>query len=185
MGRGDPLVKAVVAALAAGPMIGIGPRAWSEPTSLAAEVKAAYLDKFGDFVEWPQSAFTNPSDPFRICVAGADSIGPLLDQATHAQRIGSHPIVLVHLDTVEHGSTCHILFAASSSKQSVAEDLAKVRGDPVLTVTDAAPDPTTRGIINFIVLSNRVRFEIDEAAAMQSGLAISSKLLSLAVKQAG
>jgi hypothetical protein len=35
-------------------------------------------------------------------------------------------------------------------------------------------------MINFIVADNRVRFEIDEAAARRNGLQISSKLLSLA-----
>ena len=71
------------------------------------------------------------------------------------------------------------MFAAGSQKQSVADDLDKVRGSPVLTVTDGA-GPSTRGMVNFVLKSNRVRFEIDEASAAQSGLMISSKLLSLA-----
>jgi len=36
-------------------------------------------------------------------------------------------------------------------------------------------------MITFVIASDRVRFEIDEARAVRSGLAISSKLLSLAV----
>ena len=143
------------------------------------------MGKFGDFVEWPGSTFAGPSDPLRLCVIGADPFGPVLDQASHGQRIGGHPVVLVRLDKIERTPPCQILFAAGSSKQSVADVLDKLRGSPVLTVTDAAADSTARGIINFVAVNDRIRFQIDEVSAMQSGLAISSKLLSLAIKPVG
>jgi hypothetical protein len=40
-------------------------------------------------------------------------------------------------------------------------------------------------MVNFVLRDNRVRFEIDEISASQSGLMISSKLLSLAVPREG
>jgi len=52
---------------------------------------------------------------------------------------------------------------------------------PVLTVTDSIDALDAKGMINFVVADNRVRFEIDDAAARRSGLVISSKLLSLAL----
>ena len=186
MVRGRPLLKrlcvTVGLVLAAGLTLGGSGRAANSPLSLAAEVKAAYLDKLGEFVEWPAAAFAAPTDPARLCVAGDDPFGPLLDQAVQGQKIASHPIVLVRLDKVDRPTPCHILFAAGSPRQSVADDLDKARGAAVLTVTDGASGPTARGMVNFVLRSNRVRFEIDEEAASQSGLTISSKLLSLAVK---
>jgi hypothetical protein len=52
-------------------------------------------------------------------------------------------------------------------------------------VTDALPSGT--GMINFVIKDNRVRFTVDDEAAAQNGLAISSKLLgvALAVKPRG
>jgi hypothetical protein len=50
----------------------------------------------------------------------------------------------------------------------------------VLTVTDAEEEPRATGIVNFLVVDNRVRFEIDQRAAAENHLVISSKLLSLA-----
>jgi hypothetical protein len=55
-----------------------------------------------------------------------------------------------------------------------------LRGQPVLTVSDAMASPVDRGIVNFVIDDNKVRFEIDERAAEQNHLTISSKLLSLA-----
>jgi hypothetical protein len=88
----------------------------------------------------------------------------------------------MRLERVERGAPCQILFAAPSRRQPPAEALDKVRGEPVLTVTDEAGDPSARGMIDFVLRDGRVRFRIDPRTAERSGLSISSKLLSLAVK---
>ena len=59
--------------------------------------------------------------------------------------------------------------------------LEAVRGKNVLTISDESSNPSKAGIINFVVQDDRVRFEIDNEAAAQNGLVISSKLLSLAI----
>ena len=46
----------------------------------------------------------------------------------------------------------------------------------------AARHGDAKGVVNFVIQDNRVRFEIDEDAAARTGIAISSKLLSLAVQ---
>ena len=148
---------------------------------LEAAVKAAYLYKFGAFVEWPATAFDSAA-PAQICVAGADPFGALLDQAVRGQKIAGHPIAVLRVDRVDRGAPCHILFVAPSPQQPVADALDKVRGSPVLTVTDEGPDPTSRGVIDFVLRDGHIRFRIDGRAAGGDGLAISSKLLSLAVK---
>ncbi len=56
-----------------------------------------------------------------------------------------------------------------------------LRGSAVLTVSDAKAQAAATGIINFVVKDERVRFDIDDDAAMQNRLAISSKLLGIAL----
>jgi hypothetical protein len=56
-----------------------------------------------------------------------------------------------------------------------------VRGGPVLTITDAALQSGAKGVVHFVIRNGRVRFELDEAAAAQNGLVLSSKLKALAV----
>jgi hypothetical protein len=87
----------------------------------------------------------------------------------------------MRLDRVERGAPCQILFVAPSSRQAVADALDKVRGQPVLTVTDDDAS-AARGMIDFVLKDSRVRFRIDLRAAERGGLSISSKLLGLAVK---
>jgi len=84
--------------------------------------------------------------------------------------------------TVANYSGCQLMFITGSGAQSVAAVLGIVRGAPVLTVTDGQSDPASIGIINFLLVDGRVRFEIEQHAAAVNGLVISSKLLSLAVR---
>jgi hypothetical protein len=51
---------------------------------------------------------------------------------------------------------------------------------PVLTVAEAGAGE--RAAVQFVLRANRVRFQIDQAAAAKARLTISSKLLNLAVK---
>src|SRR5580658_142066 len=150
--------------------------------SLAFAVKAAFITKFVPFVGWPNGELAGPDGVFRICVAGRDPFGDLLDRAADRQSIAGYPVAIRRVQVVARSTGCQVLYAAGSPEQTVADMLAAVRGTPVLTLTDQAADPKSRGMINFIISDNRVRFEIDEAAAEQNGLAISSKLLGLATR---
>ncbi|WP_051710710.1 YfiR family protein [Andreprevotia chitinilytica] len=146
------------------------------PTAQAAEseyaIKAAYLYKFGFFVEWPSASFASSSSAINLCVVGDDPFGPVLDEAVNGQKIGSRPITVRRLKTVGRDSGCHIVYASNNPAQLVES----LRGNGALIVAEGRG-----GIINFVIKDNRVRFDIDDEAAAQNGLTISSKLLSLAV----
>ena len=76
------------------------------------------------------------------------------------------------------GTPCHVLFVGGS--QPAPGVIQSSRGQPVLTVTDGVGEADARGIINFVVESSRVRFQVDLRAAAANGIQISSKLLALA-----
>ena len=175
MRRRKAYVLAVMAFLA---LLTEGARA-AEP-SLEYAVKGTFLYKFGAFVEWPGTAFEAPDDEVRLCIVGRDPFGPALDQAIAGQRIGARPVQLRRVPAATRDSQCHIMFIGGSGEQSVADALAEVRGTPVLTVTDVSQPGAANGIIAFIIDNNRVRFDIDDRAAGENGIVISSQLLNLA-----
>jgi hypothetical protein len=152
----------------------------ADPGPLEYAVKATYLYKFAPFVEWPPGAFETPVAPLNLCVVRFDPFGPVLDRAVEGQRIGDRPIIVRRLAAPDRGVPCHVIYVGSTPGGAAAEILAQVRGWPVLTVTDGERDLRAKGVVNFIIDNNRVRFEIDNAAAGENGLAISSKLLGLA-----
>jgi len=153
----------------------------AENESLESAVKAAYLSKFGLYVEWPKTAFASPSSAINLCIAGEDPFGTSLDKAVADQRIGNRPILVRRLTTVGRDSGCHILYLGGSDRLQTAQTIAAVHGSGVLSVSDTRLPAAPGAVINFVIKDNRVRFDIDEEAGLQNGLTISSKLLSLAL----
>jgi hypothetical protein len=151
-----------------------------EDPSLAYAVKAAYLYKLAPFVGWPTGALPPEPAPFSICVVGDDPFGPLLDRVVEGQQLGGRPIVVRRIEIARADDVCPVMFLGGSSRQSVSEAIDALRDQPVLTVTDSAGRFAAKGIIYFVIVSDRVRFEIDDTQADRRGLRISSKLLGLA-----
>jgi hypothetical protein len=167
---GWPLLLAVL--IAAGP-------AHTADRSLEYAVKATFLYKFASFVEWPAGSFEHESSPFNLCVVGADPFGGRIRETVARQSVGRHPIVLRQLARAEPRAGCHAMLVSGSGSQPAVEALHAVSGTPTLTVTDSAAG-TTAGIIHFVIVDDRVSFDIDTVAAARNHLVISSKLLELA-----
>jgi uncharacterized Zn-binding protein involved in type VI secretion len=143
------------------------------PSDLA--VKAAFLTKFPAYVAWPAGARPRPGAPLQICLVGGDPFGRLLDEAARGQQIDGHPLQVRRLDASGQAAGCHVAFL-----QGGTPSLQALQGKPVLTVTDARAGPQG-GMIHFVIHQGRVRFTIDEAQAARSGVAISSRLLGIAL----
>lgn len=163
--------------VAAGLALALAPQVRADDHTLETAVKATYLYKLAPFVTWPAGALP-PRAPFAICVVGMDPFGPVLDRAVAGQSIGDHPILLRRVSRVDASAACPLMYLGGSHGQSVKDALKVLHGLPVLTVTDGAAAP---GIVDFAVVGGRVRLRIDEQAAADGGLTISSKLLGLAL----
>ena len=148
---------------------------------IALSVKAAYLLKIQPFITWPAAAFADGQSPFTLCVAGPDPFGGLLERAVAGQNFAGRAETVRRLRDAGEAAGCQILYIASTDPLTLRQGSDAVRGRPVLIVTDGVQEADARGMINFLVIDDRVRFTIDDDAAVANGLDISSKLLSLAV----
>jgi len=142
-------------------------------------VKAAFLPRFARYVAWPPPALPAPGAPFQLCLIGRDPFGRLLDQAAASELIDGHGVAVRRLTSIGQAGACHLVFVQGAAGTDTARLLLALRDRPVLTVTDARAGPQ-RGMIHFTIVGGRVRFFIDEAAAAERGLTISSRLLALA-----
>jgi hypothetical protein len=147
----------------------------AQDNTLELALKATYLVKFAQFVEWPSTAFDGPAGPLTLCIVGQPLLG-LADRAAAGQAVGQHPLAVRHIATVAQSAGCHVLYADGS-----AEGLDALRAVPALTVTDLPEGAGRKGIVNFVTVANHLRFQIDDRAADAAGLKISSQLLALAV----
>ena len=170
--------RAILLALTA--LLLCGGAAADEPLELA--VKATYLYKLAPFVSWPGSAFADGAAPLVICIQGKDPFGPLVDRAVAGQRIEGRPVLVRRLAKVDAASGCQIVYIGGSDAQPEATALRDIGRAPVLTVTDQERGAGAPGDVHLVLMEGRVRFVIDNGQAQQQGLAISSKLLALALR---
>ncbi|HYG48952.1 MAG TPA: YfiR family protein [Allosphingosinicella sp.] len=169
------LLRLLPAALA---MLASPAPAAAPPSDVA--VKAAFLTKFPAYVDWPAAARPRPGAPVQICILGGDPFGRLIDEAARGQQVDGHPLQVRRLSAPGQAAGCHVAFVQGSAPAL----LQGLQGKPMLTVTDARGGAQA-GMIHFVIHQGRVRFNIDEALAAKSGVAISSRLLriALAVRQ--
>jgi hypothetical protein len=143
------------------------------------QVKAAFLLNFTRFIEWPQSAFSSPNAPFRICIAGRDPFGGALTAIIGGERVNSHPLMVEKLEGGQVSfSHCPMIFFPRSENNEAA--LIPRLGRGVLTVGETEDFLRIGGIIRFVLENNRVRFDVNQTAARRAGLLISSRLLKIA-----
>ena len=145
------------------------------------QVKAAYLYNFANFVEWPAGTFRTPREPFSICILGEDPFGSILDDAVAGKTTAGRPFAVLRVSDDDESKACRILFVSSPPNKRARSVLAAVeqRGS-VLTVGDKGLSTSPATMIGFLIVTGKVRFEIDQAAADRAGLHISAKLLALA-----
>lgn len=151
------------------------------PSRLEAEdtaeydVKAAFLLNFARFVDWPDSSFTSSRAPLEICILGRDPFGRLLTDIVRGEIVQDRAIVVRRITAPPKPQTCQMLFVSTGG--------ASIRsGIPagVLIVSDDARHLNSGAMLAFILDARRVRFDVNQKAAENAGLKISSKLLSVA-----
>lgn len=143
-------------------------------TANELQIKAVFIYNFTQFIEWPAESFATPQDPFVIGILGTNVFGKYLEEAVADERYKSRPIVVKYYATQKEAENCQILYFGSLQKPDKS-----TKGRPVLTVGEREDFMQLNGLLRFYKDANKVRIEINQQAASDAGLNISSKLLQL------
>lgn len=147
------------------------------------QIKAERICSFARFVEWPSRKFVSPDSPFVIGVFGTDAISDFLREALQNRRIKDRPVVIKHIQARQELSGCHVLFISRSERERLSSILGEVRREGVLTVGETDNFLDRGGIINLVNIGGTIRFQVNLSAAKRERLAVSSKLLQLAIPE--
>ena len=152
------------------------------PAPSQSDVQAVYLFDFAKFVRWPAAEET---EPLTICTAAPKPFADTVARLIAGERIESRPLAIRTIQSPADETGCAILFIDASAKDRIGDLLAATAGKPVLTVSDAPGFLDRGGMIQFLVVGNRVRFSVDLRPAERSGVSLSSELLKVAVSVNG
>jgi hypothetical protein len=156
---------------------GMGASAGSEE-----RVKAAYLFRMLNYIDYPPQAFERPNAPYVIGVMDDEVVAQELTQLVAGKQVGGREIGVRRVGAGAGLGGLQVLFISRAQRTRQGAILRQLRAAPVFTVTET-PDGLEHGsILNFRIVEGHVRFEISLPAAEQSGIKLSSRLLGLATK---
>lgn len=167
------LLAAVLASLA----VAAGPAGAQNTAASESAVKAAFLYKFGGFVDWPAGAFSRPDEPFVIGVAGDDAVFGALEGLATGRTVQGRPLAVRRVREPQAG--LHILYLGNMREARLREFLPGPAA-PVLVVTSQEDGLRLGAAINFAEDRGRVRFSASPPHASARGLRLSARLLDVA-----
>jgi len=142
------------------------------------EVKAAFVLKLINFVQWPDAGGQHPT--LVIGILGTDATSDALERLAFGKSVDGREIVVRRLNTESNFSACQVIFIGASERNQAAALIERIRGSSVLTVGESDGFGQHGGIVNLMLDEGRIHLEVNPNAAQRAHLQISSRLLSLA-----
>ncbi len=151
-------------------------------------LKAAFLYRIGQFVEWPDPAPTgaqaSADSAFTICVLGSNPFGESLRELS-TRSLGARPIALLYPSTASEARVCHIVYIDLPAKKTVIELSTLLADTPVLTVGASSQFVDHGGGVGFVIKDGKLRMEINLDVLKRANLKPSAKLIEVAVRTVG
>jgi hypothetical protein len=159
---------------------------WSQSKTPSEEyrLKAAFVYRFPQFVEWPAPAL-HGHEAITICVLRPNPFGTLLRELIAGETLNGRPLAIRETERPSDIDGCQVVFVPGSGNATARAVLEAVGNHPILTVGESPRFLDQGGVISLQVIDRRVRFEVSPAAAERIGLRLSSQLLRLAVRVRG
>jgi len=144
------------------------------------QLEAEFIYKVAEFTTWPQGAFANSNSPLVIDVLGDDPLGHALDKTVRGETAGGRRLIVEWYGRAEEVKTCHILFISQSEIRQLDEIVKRLKGKPILTITDAHGPAFAGVMIRFTIERHELDFHINQQATKAAELTLSSRLLRMA-----
>ncbi|MFV5690904.1 YfiR family protein [Flavobacterium sp. LT1R49] len=136
-------------------------------------LKAAFLYRFIDYVNWKDYS---KNQAFKIAVLEQSPITASLLEMPKNKKID-----IKEYKNLDEISFCNILFVPYNSTIPIETILSKFSGKPVLIVTERNGYGKKGAQMNFVIVENKLKFEVNLKAINKSGIGISSFLLQHAI----
>lgn len=149
-------------------------------TTFEYELKAAFIFNFAKFVKWTNPFDIDQRDTLPLCILGKDPFGTVIDRL-EGKKVQDYILHIKRIAAVEDNSDCRILFISKSETDRLSTLLTTLEQKKgILTISDIKGFANSGGVIELVLNKNRVQFIVNIAAAKDSELYLSSKILRLA-----
>lgn len=144
-----------------------------------SRLKAVFIYNFSKYVEWPDKY---KEGNFVITVCGASpNLSAELKNITNSKTLGAQKYEIRTVADLESVGHTNILFIGNNAGMTMNEVTTRMKGKSMLLVTEK-PGMTKQGAaINFVVVENKQKFELNQANAEKYNLKVGNDLIALAI----
>lgn len=148
-------------------------QAWAQNTYT---VHANIIYRFTKYVNWPSD---KKSGDFIIGIVGDTPLTEELKNFTANKTVAGQQIVVKKYSASASSFNCQILFLCDDESGSVKRIAANTAGTPTLLVTESEGLSRKGSCINFVIVDDRLKLEINKSNIERRSLDIASELLNL------
>lgn len=156
------------------------PHAFAQNSAAEYQVKAAFVFHFAQLVDWPSETSDAPEQSITLCLFDDGTHNRDFRSTLQGKTLGARAFSVRELHKVQDAQGCDILFLTREEIRRQRELLAGLKGQPVLTIGETDSFLKDGGMVRFRLEGDKIRFDINLAAAENARLRISSRLLLLA-----
>lgn len=143
------------------------------------KAQTLFIYNFSRLIEWPANYRTGP---FVIGIMGTSEVAGELEAYTRGKKVGSQDISIIRYKTPQEIATCHILFVPLAKTKQVTEILGILNGKSTLIITEKSGALDEGSAINFLIIQDKMKFELKPENASKYGIKFSSKLQEMAMQ---
>lgn len=143
------------------------------------KAQAMFIYNFTRLIEWPANYKTGP---FVIGVYGSTSTFDELESYCSNKAVGSQTISIKKFASISEIGVCHILFVPLNKAKELAEIQGNMNAKSTLIISEKSGAIESGAAINFLIIGDKLKFEIKPANATAKKINMSSKLNEMAYK---
>jgi hypothetical protein len=141
-----------------------------------SKAQANFIYNFTKFFDWPQ---TEKTGDFVIGVFGSRDLASDLETVTKGKKNVTQNIIVKSFNNIDQVSKCHVIFVSSLKSSKIANIHSKT-GVHCLIISDSNTGIEKGAIIQFVLESDRLKYEFSKGNALKHGLKFHSKVSEMA-----
>ena len=141
------------------------------------EIYSMMVFNFVKYIQWPGNA----SGEFVIGVAGNNEMLETMSSWYNGNKMGARTYVIKKIQSPADAEDCQVVFLDKSRSSEFAAIQDRVKGKSTLLITDKNGLGERGSGINFRIVDNKLKFELNQKVLEGASLRAASALTSMAI----
>jgi hypothetical protein len=141
------------------------------------KAQSLFIYNFSRMIEWPASYRTGD---FIIGILGTTEVATELEIYTKAKKVGTQNIQIIRYTTPAEIQQCHILFIPFARTKQLPEVISALGSKSTLIIAEKSGALAEGAAINFVLMDDKMKYELKPENAQKSGIKFSAKLQEMA-----